>query len=293
VAAQAALIREGGEESDVSQRGADVRTELRVAAVKARRQRLRQQQTVARPSTWLSCPQPVAGPCNRLICFPHAGGAASFFRAWGTQLPEIEVHAVCYPGRAARIHESPASDLRTLAGDIAGAIASLEGVDGAPLALFGHSMGAVVALETARTLEARGIAIAHLLVSGSRNGDRVDVEAPAASHDEHADAMVERLVELGGTDAEMAADPLFQELVLPYVRSDSQMFHAYMLRKTPRLTCPVTAIVGDVDVDADLRPWAELTSSTFREYVVSGDHFYLVGSPPCDLILRTLGGERS
>ena len=50
--------------------------------------------------SWLHCavPHPEAG--RRLVCLPHAGGSASFFREWGGHLPGIEVHAVRYPGRA-------------------------------------------------------------------------------------------------------------------------------------------------------------------------------------------------
>jgi surfactin synthase thioesterase subunit len=40
----------------------------------------------------------------RLVCFPHAGGSASFFRSWARYLPDtVELAAVCYPGREDRI----------------------------------------------------------------------------------------------------------------------------------------------------------------------------------------------
>src|SRR5581483_2496767 len=85
----------------------------------------------ADPGTWLHCgtPRPEAG--QRLVCFPHAGGSASFFRAWGSNLPGIEVHAVRYPGRGERISEPPPTDLRQLGDEIAAAVAS--GPDDRPL----------------------------------------------------------------------------------------------------------------------------------------------------------------
>src|SRR6266852_5398189 len=96
---------------------------------------------------WLYCAVQRAQPRERLICFPHAGGSASFFRDWGNHLPESEVYGVCYPGRAERIDEPPPTDLRQLAGEIAAAV---EPLSDRPIALFGHSMGGIVALETAR-----------------------------------------------------------------------------------------------------------------------------------------------
>lgn len=227
---------------------------------------------------WLRCSIPHREPTQRLICFPHAGGAASFFRDWGNHLPEFEVHAVRYPGRAERIDEPPPTNLRALARQIADAV---EPLSDRPLTLFGHSLGAVVALETTRFLEARGVRLARLYASGSRDAP---YSAGQVTGGEDDDAVAMRLVRMGGTDPELAADPLFQELVLPYVRSDGRMFHDYGFHPEPVLRCPVTSIVGDVDVDADRRPWRDLTTGEFSELVVPGDHFYLVADPPYALL---------
>ncbi|MET8849707.1 alpha/beta fold hydrolase [Amycolatopsis sp. NPDC004625] len=236
-----------------------------------------------RPDVWLQCTVVHGEPRPRLVCFPHAGGSASFFRDWGRHLGDLEVHAVRYPGRAERLDEPPPEDLARLGREIAEALLPLAD---RPIALFGHSLGAVVALETARSLEAAGVRPAHLFASGARHAP---YPGPPPGELEDDDTTASRLAALGGTDPELAADPLFQELVLPYVRSDGRMFHAYGHRPEPLLRCPVTSIVGDADVDADRRPWAELTEGTFRERNVRGDHFYLVAEPPYPLVRECLG----
>lgn len=235
---------------------------------------------------WLHCPTPLPDPERRLVCFPHAGGSAAFYRDWGRQLPGTEVHAVRYPGRAERIAEPPATDLRVLARDIADAV---EPLADRPLLLFGHSMGAAVALETARRLQTRGAPPAHLIASGSRDAPYPEGGDEDLSEGEAEDeAVVARLLALGGTDPQLAADPEFRELVLPYVRADGELFHGYTPREgDPALCCPVTTIVGDNDPDADRRPWHRLTTGPHREELVSGDHFYLVPRPPFGL-LRSL-----
>jgi pyochelin biosynthetic protein PchC len=237
-------------------------------------------------STWLYRAAAHPDPRFRLICFPHAGGAASFFRPWGGHLAPagVEVLAVRYPGRAERIDEPPATDMRVLASGIAGAVTEFAD---RPVALFGHSLGAVVALETARSLQERGIEVAHLFASGSTDGPLPGPE----EHTDHDDDAV-RLLELGGTPPELAADPDFLELVLPYVRADDAMFDAHEHRAEPGLSCPISTIVGDVDVDADRRPWRELTG-TFREHVVHGHHFYLIAEPPYALITDALARTAS
>ncbi len=242
--------------------------------------------TVAAADALLQCHLPRADAPARLVCFPHAGGSASFFRDWGARLPGFMVHAVRYPGRAERLLEPPPTDLRSLAAEIAVGVQPLAD---RPLVLFGHSLGAVVALETARVLESSGIEVAHLLASGSRDGG---LPPPESASDDGLDdtATMQQLLQFGGTDIELAADPSFQELVLPYVRADGKMFHAYEHRTRPRLRCPVTTIVGDADADADRRPWRKLTPA-FREQVVPGDHFYLLAEPPFGLVAGVATGS--
>ncbi|HUO38544.1 MAG TPA: amino acid adenylation domain-containing protein [Mycobacterium sp.] len=283
VSAQALLIRDGVAEEETARADKRRAVAARLRAARAGRGRHVPSPPAEVPDPRsLRCVVPCPDPQYRLVCFPHAGGSPAFFRDWGNHLPRIEVQAVCYPGRAERLEEPPPTDLRSLAQTIAVAITEL---DDLPLALFGHSMGAVIALETARSLEARGVRVLHLFASGSRDAD--DGSADHEPLDGH-EAVPDRLVELGGTDPELAAAPLFQELVLPDVRSDSHMFHAYHREPGPLLRCPVTSIVGDCDRDADRRPWRTLTIGGFQQARVPGDHFYLISAPPYGLVQNVL-----
>jgi surfactin synthase thioesterase subunit len=240
---------------------------------------------------WLRCDRPLSQPSHRLVCFPHAGGSASFFADWGRSLSPIEVHAVKYPGRAERIAEPGPNDLRQLAGQIAAAI---EPLADRPVALFGHSMGAAVALETARELDRSGVPVAHLFASGSRDADLpLPSDEPADEPaDEDLDAVIRHLISLGGTDAELALDPIFQEIALPAIISDGRMFRSYAMAPGPILRCPITTIAGDADDEADRRPWSELTSGRVSQVAVPGGHFYLTTQPPFAAVSEALA-ERS
>ncbi|RII89311.1 thioesterase II family protein, partial [Clavibacter michiganensis] len=84
-----------------------------------------------------------------------AGGAATAYRGWAPFAPRgVEVLAVQYSGRGDRYGDPVSPDLDTLAAEVAEAVDALP--ERLPVVLFGHSMGALVAYETARVLAARG-----------------------------------------------------------------------------------------------------------------------------------------
>jgi surfactin synthase thioesterase subunit len=225
----------------------------------------------------------------RLVCFPHAGGSAVFYRPWAAAVsPAVELHAVQYPGRADRMRDPLIADSGQVSRLIAGAMMPL--LD-RPVAFFGHSMGAVLAYETARILHGRGTQVVHLFASGARAPhDREEPKDVAGMDD---DGVVAEMVALGGTDAELLQDPEMRELVLPYVRNDFRLIESYRHKPGLTLATPITAILGDADPHVspdEAARWADVTDAGFTRKVLAGDHFYLAPQQPAVLseVHRTL-----
>ncbi|MCX4639690.1 thioesterase [Streptomyces sp. RPA4-5] len=229
---------------------------------------------------WFRRPRPVPDPRMRLVCFPHAGGAASFFRDWPQWLPaDIEVVAVCYPGREDRIAVPPVESMDALADRIAGEL--VPALD-RPLAFFGHSMGASVAHEVALRIERRhGRVLSRLLVSSRSAPSRL---RPSGISRESDEVLVADVMALGGTFSAALDHPDLRELLLPAIRADYRLIDDYRPpAPLPRLGVPVTALLGDRDPhvhEADMRAWAEVTEGDFGLRVRPGDHFYLLEQAP-------------
>ncbi|MEV0823134.1 thioesterase II family protein [Nonomuraea rubra] len=218
--------------------------------------------------TWFHSLDPRPHAAMRLFCFPHAGGAAAAYRDWHRAVPpSVEVRAVQYPGRADRASEAPLHDAHALADLIAEAMRPL--LD-RPAVLFGHSMGSVIAYETALR-----VSPAHLVVSGRR---AANLPRPGTVHLGTEEDLTAELRRLGGTEPELLDDPDVRAYILPIVRADYRLAETYRSRPAEPLDCPITAIIGDSDPEVDTTNaagWAELTRAGFKLHVLPGGHFYL------------------
>jgi pyochelin biosynthetic protein PchC len=222
---------------------------------------------------WLRCYRPRPDASVRLVCFPHAGGSAAFFRPWLRDLPDsVELHAVQYPGRSDRLDDPPLVHLTGMADRVAVALSSLAD---RPVVLFGHSLGAAVAFETARRVRMRsGPRIDRLVVSG-----RAGPEHPGEHHLGPDEELWDELRRLGGTDAQLWELEELRALVLPALRADYRMSETYVAAPEPVLDCPVLACTGDDDPEValdDLTGWGKFTTAEFAVREFAGDHFYLI-----------------
>ncbi|MFB7664841.1 thioesterase II family protein [Kitasatospora sp. NPDC056138] len=224
-----------------------------------------------------------------LLCLPYAGGGSRSYEGWQRLLPQsVDAQTLRLPGREARMDEPLPSDLRGLAAEIADELGPhLTG----PFALFGHSMGALVAHELALQLRSSfDVEPDCLFVSGSRPPHRLD-RGTGYSHLD--DATLRAAIEhMGGTDPEVLADHDLWELFRPIIRSDLALCDAYEHRPAEPLSCPVVAYGSKDDGDLDeesLDAWRTVTTGTFASRMFPGDHFYFQRWPEAfamDLINR-------
>jgi surfactin synthase thioesterase subunit/glycosyltransferase involved in cell wall biosynthesis len=226
-------------------------------------------------SAWFPGAEEAEG--NRLFCLPHAGAGAAAYAGWQF-LPGVAVCAARLPGRESRIAEAPFERMKPLVEALADAIKPY--LD-RPFALFGHSMGAVVAFELARELRRRGLPHPHLLIaSGARAPQyrRAHVPPPDPTDEE----LLSALRQIDGKHADWFDVPAVAHAILPALRADTSLYRNYLYEEEDPLYCPIRAYGGTEDphVSAEhLRNWGLQTQQTFRMLQFSGGHFYQQSVP--------------
>ncbi|MCU1639883.1 MAG: thioesterase [Nocardia sp.] len=208
----------------------------------------------------------------RLICLPHAGAGASSFNRWLELFPaEIAPIRVQLPGREDAARE-PA--LRRVPEAVAGLLDQLTVFEQSPLAVYGHSMGALVAYELARALAAAGTPVVHLFVSG-RRAPQLSASRPPI-HDLPEAEFAAALAAMNAW-GEAGRSSAFLRYALPLTRADLELSEEYSHHARPRLTCPITVFHGTEDPMLDIAEavaWQQLTDGPFALHEFPGDHLF-------------------
>lgn len=220
---------------------------------------------------WLLCRVPRPAALIRLYCFPHSGGSPGEYLRWADDLPGIEVHGVQLPGRGSRLGEKPYTDMRELVAALAAELPVR-----APYAFFGHSLGALVAYELARTLRERGGGPGHLIVSAYQ-APHLPRQRPPLHALPDAELLEAVLTDNADLPAELRDDPDFVEGVLTAYRADLTVVETYRPTSGPPLPIPIT-VLGGIDDDGGvglLADWRTHTTARFVLHLLPGGHFYL------------------
>jgi len=233
---------------------------------------------------WFRRYRPARNAGVRLVCFPHAGGAAPFFLPVAAALsPRVDVVAVQPPGRQDRRTEPPIDDLALLTDRL---YQILRRQPEMPTSFFGHSMGAIVAFELARRLDADGHSPAHLFVSGRR--------APSSSRDERIHLLddagvLAEIRKLNGTNSSVLGDDELMNAALPALRADYRAIETYRCAPGVTVQCPITVLTGDSDPKTTLEEagaWRQHTFQAFDLQVFAGGHFFITDH--ADAIIKLL-----
>ena len=211
-----------------------------------------------------------------LLCLPYSGASAMVYSRWRRKLPEwIKLQPVELPGRGARYGEPLHNDMRRLALQLAH---EQKAMLRAPYAVFGHSLGALLACEMAHAFRSLGVPEPVALFASGTAAPTMRLDYDRGFADPKTDAeLIEQLRILNGTSEEVLANEELMSLTLPILRADFQLCGLFEPVQRPLLKCPVHVLGGKADrtTSEQLIGWSQETHGSFSVDMFAGGHFFI------------------
>lgn len=214
-----------------------------------------------------------------LFCFPFAGGGASAFGNWATNFGDrIAICPIQYPGRETRWSEPEFEKLSALVEGLADDFGNRWP---SRFAFLGHSFGALVAFELARTLMQRKQPVPmRLFLTGARAPHLPVKEKVHGLSDQD---FLARLRQFNGLPNEILEHHDLITSVLPIIKNDFRLFEEHDFESGNPLAIPMSVFGGLEDHNvsiSDLLGWSTHTSKAFRSRFLKGHHFFLFNALP-------------
>jgi surfactin synthase thioesterase subunit len=147
-----------------------------------------------------------------------------------------------------------------------------------PVALFGHSMGGLVAFEVALRFQSAGYPVAALFVSSCAAPGHIRYKELEGSDRD----ILNLVAQVADTDPERLANDEFASTMLPTLQS-VRTIAGYNRPPEVTVSCPIHAFVADNDIivaEENMVAWSDRTTAEFSIRVFPGDHFYLNNNLP-------------
>ena len=213
-----------------------------------------------------------------LFLLHHAGGSSLQYAGLFPKLRNrFRLICVDLPGHGVRSCEVLLRDIPSMVEDVCGQVTHLAGQhSNTPYALFGHSMGGLLAYLTAAHMQEKGRPPVCLFVSSSCLPGRhhVPPNLLALSDDE---LWLQSSRHFGGISEQVLDCVELQNYFIPPLRADLAAVINYLPNQLHTLDVPVSVFYGQHDIvqEEDMQVWQRLCTAFFSCRCLEGNHFYL------------------
>ena len=218
---------------------------------------------------------------QKLLCIPYAGGSAGMtYTVWKKYLDSyIKLIPVEYPGHGKRMRESLSENLDELVNDLFDTIIVPEIKEVEDYMIYGHSMGTFVVYELLKLIQEKNYSLPHTIFLSGRYSPHIPYQK------EHVNLLsdkqlIDKLIELGGTPANIYDYPELINAQIPIIRNDYALIDQYSF------TMPINSFNSDIvfiysnndPYVADrekVDEWRHYTDKSLSIVEVEGNHFFI------------------
>lgn len=223
-----------------------------------------------------------------LFAIPFAGGNSMVYRNLKQHLPSfIKLNALELPGRGNRARETLITDMELMAQDMLVQIREKPELEEGNYAIFGHSMGALLAYIISRKIHEEDLPLPkHIFCSGhgAPSAKKMDRSGEQAKHTLSTAAFWEYIDSLGALPPELKDHEELMSYFEPILRADIQALECYEYKPVSRpLDIPISVFYGANDQEtplSSLRAWQDESCKTVSFYPFQGGHFGLFQQLP-------------
>lgn len=241
----------------------------------------------------------------RLFCFPYGCGGASEYLPWIELFEDsAQVFPIQLPGREDRIEERPISNIGQLAEMI---VHELQQLDTVPFAIYGHSLGALIAFRVAIELRKKKLPMPmHLFVGAYSSPDLIpnpwlakikerlkvqgikklpDPSKPIEDLQQMASIAMEEYGEIANLEEGYVLD------LIPTIFADLHLVDSFKSKKIRPFDFPISAFAGLSDdrvTVEEMKRWGAFTSGQFMLHQIEGDHFFLARQQSQNTLIKTI-----
>ena len=214
---------------------------------------------------------------TKLFCIPHAGGSATYYSRFKDFFSEgIDVRPLEMAGRGRRCRDPLSTSMDAISGDL---FAQIEPIARSyPYALFGHSMGALLALLCALRAREKDFPLPEaLFVSACATPDTF-LNKPAVPVSSFPPDQLWRYIrDLGGLPPAVTMSKELCQYLEPILYADFTALDTWSPVEIDPLPVPITVFLGSEDQlqKTTACEWSKLTTREFSIHSFPGNHFYL------------------
>jgi external thioesterase TEII len=211
----------------------------------------------------------------QLFLIHFAGGNCYSFQFLIPFLKDFEVIPLELPGRGKRMEKTFIKDFDSAAQDLYNQIS--DKLTSASFMIYGHSMGAYLALRVCYMLERTKKFPICLFVSGNPGpGIRENKKRYLMAHN----VLIEELRKLGGVPSEVLENEELLEFFLPILKADFEILEKNELENELPVNAPIYAMMGNNEEKVEeISNWSRFTHAIFTFKIFDGGHFFIHDHP--------------